>query len=91
MIGRDGFSRRRVALAGLALIGAAAAGCRPGSGAAGGGKVLKVASQRGGTKALMLAAGALTGVPYKVEWSEFPADSASSKCCAAGNSLHSTL
>ncbi len=73
MIGRDGFSRRGVALAGLALIGATAAGCRPGSRASGGGKVLKVASQRGGTKALMLAAGALVGVPYTVEWSEFPA------------------
>jgi sulfonate transport system substrate-binding protein len=35
--------------------------------------VLHVGSQRGGTKALMLASGALEGAPYQVEWSEFPA------------------
>lgn len=35
--------------------------------------VLNVGSQRGGTKALMLASGVLDGAPYKVEWSEFPA------------------
>ncbi len=30
-------------------------------------------SQKGGTKALMLASDALAGAPYAVEWSEFPA------------------
>ena len=35
--------------------------------------VLHVGSQRGGTKALLLASGALEGAPYTVEWSEFPA------------------
>lgn len=35
--------------------------------------VLKVGSQRGGTKAILLASGALEGVPYKIEWSEFAA------------------
>lgn len=35
--------------------------------------VLNVGSQRGGTKALMLASGALDGAPYTVVWSEFPA------------------
>lgn len=35
--------------------------------------VLKVGSQRGGTKALMLSSGALDGASYTVEWSEFPA------------------
>ena len=34
---------------------------------------LHVGSQRGGTKALMLASGVLEGAPYKIEWSEFPA------------------
>jgi sulfonate transport system substrate-binding protein len=34
---------------------------------------LKVGSQRGGTKAVLLASGALEGAPYKIEWSEFPA------------------
>lgn len=46
------------------------AGCRLGSG--GGSGVLRVGSQKGGTKALMLAAGALAGASYPVEWSEFP-------------------
>jgi len=37
------------------------------------GDVLKVGSQRGSTKSLMLAANALDGAGYGVEWSEFPA------------------
>jgi sulfonate transport system substrate-binding protein len=37
------------------------------------GDVLHVGSQRGGTKALLLASGALKGAPYTVDWSEFPA------------------
>ncbi len=37
------------------------------------GATLHIGSQRGGTKAIMLASGALEGAPYKVEWSEFPA------------------
>lgn len=45
--------------------------------ACGGGKtgeaVLNVGSQKGGTKALMLASGVLKGAPYAVSWSEFPA------------------
>jgi sulfonate transport system substrate-binding protein len=35
--------------------------------------VLKVGSQKGGTKSLILASGVLEGAPYQVEWSEFPA------------------
>lgn len=35
--------------------------------------VLRVGSQKGGTKSLMLAAGVLDGANYKVEWAEFPA------------------
>jgi sulfonate transport system substrate-binding protein len=35
--------------------------------------VLKVGDQRGGSRALMEAAGVLADVPYRVEWSEFPA------------------
>src|SRR5580658_9015541 len=34
--------------------------------------VLRIASQKGGTKSLMIASGVLDGAPYKVEWSEFP-------------------
>jgi sulfonate transport system substrate-binding protein len=39
----------------------------------GGGKVLRVGSQKGGTKSLMLSAGVLDGIGYAVEWAEFPA------------------
>lgn len=35
--------------------------------------VLRVGSQRGGTKAMMLASGVLDGIDYPIEWSEFPA------------------
>ena len=34
--------------------------------------VLKIASQKGGTKSLILASHVLDGAPYRVEWSEFP-------------------
>ncbi|TCM14194.1 sulfonate transport system substrate-binding protein [Novosphingobium sp. PhB165] len=61
---------RRYLLAGLATTFALAA-CGRGAGAHA--DVLRVGSQKGGTKALMLASGALDGAPYKVEWSEFPA------------------
>ncbi|HEX7819075.1 MAG TPA: ABC transporter substrate-binding protein [Sphingobium sp.] len=37
------------------------------------GGVLRVGSQRGGTKALLNASGTLDGIGYSVEWSEFPA------------------
>ena len=35
--------------------------------------VLRVANQKGSTRAMMLAAGVLDDAPYEVEWSEFPA------------------
>ncbi|HEX7854773.1 MAG TPA: ABC transporter substrate-binding protein [Sphingobium sp.] len=63
------FSRRdtiAMSLAGLAL-----SACRGKE--QGGASVLKVGSQRGGTKALLLASGELKGLPFTVEWSEFPA------------------
>ncbi|MGZ6016565.1 MAG: PhnD/SsuA/transferrin family substrate-binding protein, partial [Phenylobacterium sp.] len=56
----------------LALSAAPLAGCGPGAGK-GEPTVLKVGSQKGGTKALILASGVLAGAPYRVEWSEFPA------------------
>jgi len=37
------------------------------------GNVLRVASQKGSTRAVMLASHALDGAPYRVEWSEFAA------------------
>jgi sulfonate transport system substrate-binding protein len=53
------------------LLIASLAACSPHGGL--NNEVLRVGSQRGGTKALLLASGALEGAPYKVEWSEFPA------------------
>jgi len=51
----------------------AAAGCAPkGQSPSSAGVVLKVASQKGSTKALVLASHVLEGAPYSVEWSEFP-------------------
>jgi sulfonate transport system substrate-binding protein len=50
------------------LLGGLAA-CTQGSDTA----VLRVANQKGSTRAMMVAAGALKGAPYRVEWSEFPA------------------
>jgi sulfonate transport system substrate-binding protein len=41
--------------------------------AGGSDKVLRVGSQKGGTKSLMLAAGVLNGADFAVEWAEFPA------------------
>jgi sulfonate transport system substrate-binding protein len=46
--------------------------------------VLKIASQKGGTKSLMLASGALAGAPYRVEWSEFPSAQALLEALGAG-------
>lgn len=52
------------------MLGGALSACGP---AGGKGPVLKVGSQKGGAKALVLASGVLEGAPYRVEWSEFPA------------------
>lgn len=46
--------------------------------------VLKIASQKGGTKSLVLASGVLAGAPYKVEWSEFPSAQALLEALSAG-------
>lgn len=46
--------------------------------------VLRVASQKGGAKALLLSSGALDGAPYRVEWSEFPAAQPLLEALAAG-------
>ncbi len=62
-------SSSKAAAAALALaLGLAA--CSPSP--EGGATVLKVASQKGGTRALMEASHALDGASYRVEWSEFP-------------------
>jgi sulfonate transport system substrate-binding protein len=69
----------------IAVLTAAAllAGC--GAGGAGDGPApLKVGSQRGGTKAILIASGALEGAPYKIEWSEFAAAQPLLEAVAAG-------
>lgn len=63
---RGGRIRPLLALA--AVLGLAACGGGDGTEA-----VLNVGSQKGGTKAVMLASGVLEGAPYTVVWSEFPA------------------
>ena len=63
------FNRRNFIAATGASLALAACGHKGG----GLGKVLRVGSQKGGTKSLMLAAGALDGIDYAIEWSEFPA------------------
>jgi sulfonate transport system substrate-binding protein len=60
----------------LVALALALAACKPApapSGAIPPDAVLKVGSQRGSTKALLLASHVLDGAPYRVEWSEFPA------------------
>jgi sulfonate transport system substrate-binding protein len=72
--GRRGHSGLTVWLIGLAVVLVVALGLWTLAGRGGSSRpVLAVGSQRGGTKALMLASGALDGAPYRVEWSEFPA------------------
>lgn len=60
---------RRTAIAMAAVLGLAACGGGDDQRA----DVLRVGSQRGSTKAVMIASGALDGAPYRVEWSEFAA------------------
>lgn len=71
---------RRSVFVGLALA-LALVGCGPKDG---GQPTLKVGSQRGGTKAALVASGALEGAPYKIEWSEFPAAQPLLEALAAG-------
>lgn len=63
-------TRRSVIGGGVLLAGTVLAGC---GSAVTEEKVLRVGSQRGSTKALLVASNALAGAPYSVEWSEFPA------------------
>jgi sulfonate transport system substrate-binding protein len=64
---------RRVLIFGSAALAVSA--CAPRRRAASAAGVLNVASQKGTTRALLQASGALVGAPYKVAWSEFAAAS----------------
>jgi sulfonate transport system substrate-binding protein len=58
---------RRGLLTGSAALLAGAAAARTAD------TVLRIGDQRGGCQAVMKAAGALAGVPYTIEWKQFPA------------------
>jgi sulfonate transport system substrate-binding protein len=73
---------RRAWPAAAVLLALALAGCGKPQGEAQ--AVLKVGSQKGGDKALLLASGALDGAPYRVEWSDFPAAQHLLEALAAG-------
>lgn len=72
-------NRRQLLVTGIAFAGLAAC-----SQTGGGQPGLKVGSQRGGTKAVLIASGALDGIPYKIEWSEFPAAAPLLEAVSAG-------
>ena len=74
--------RRRALAAGLAVAALVLTGCGQGPHASH--AVLKVGSQKGGDRALLLASGALEGAPYKVEFSDFPAAQHLLEALAAG-------
>lgn len=72
-------NRRQLLVTGIAFAGLTA--CAE---TGGGQPVLKVGSQRGGTKAVLIASGALEGAPYKIDWSEFPAAAPLLEAVSAG-------
>lgn len=80
--------RRAVPWIALAvLIGAVTIGLlwfRPQGGSGHDRPVLKIGDQRGGAQALMRAAGELDGVPYRIEWAQFPAASPLLEALGAG-------
>ncbi len=63
---KNSLSRRKVLASGGAVVVAASAG------RAVAGDALRVGDQRGGTKALLQAAGLLDSIPYPIEWAVFP-------------------
>lgn len=66
------FSRRRFGgLFAVALAGLALAAC--GGGPKDDRPVLRVGDQKGGTRALLTAAGELENLPYRIEWADMPA------------------
>jgi sulfonate transport system substrate-binding protein len=66
---------RRSLLRGAVAVSAgfAFASGRPAAAAVPAGTVLKVGDQKGGSQAVMEAAGVLKDLPYRIEWSQFPA------------------
>jgi sulfonate transport system substrate-binding protein len=84
---REKSGTRLLAVSGLiaaAFVGLTGCHRVASSASAGDAVVLKVASQRGGTRAIMEASGVLDGAPYKVEWSEFPSAQTLLEALSAG-------
>ena len=76
--------RIRLLLAGALALSLAACGPRGGPSGQGPDAVLKIGSQKGSTRALLEASGALKGAPYRIEWSEFGAASPLLEALGAG-------
>ncbi len=68
----------------LLLLAACGRGASPQASSPARDQVLKVASQRGSTRAVMEASGVMKGAPYRVEWSEFGAASPLLEALSAG-------
>jgi sulfonate transport system substrate-binding protein len=67
-------SRRRLLLGGAGIMLAAGTGFRAqAADAIPAGAVLRAGDQKGGCASVLRAAGLLDGLPYKIEWSQFPA------------------
>src|SRR5438132_5161808 len=66
---------RAIVAAGLLLVAITSAGAQT---------TLPVGDQKGNSQAVMEAAGVLKGVPYKIEWKEFPAAAPLLEALAAG-------
>ena len=79
---RNAGLRRRAGHAAVLALALTLVACGKPQGAAE--AVLKVGSQKGGDKALLIASGALEGAPYRVEWSDFPAAQHLLEALAAG-------
>jgi len=73
---------RSAAASAMLLLALTLGACQPRS--ASDAVVLKIASQKGGTKSLVLASHVLDGAPYKVEWSEFPSAQTLLEALSAG-------
>jgi sulfonate transport system substrate-binding protein len=78
----DAGLRRRALLLGGVAVGLASTACAPHRARLD--AVLRVASQKGNTRALVEASGVLKGAPYRVAWSEFAAASPLLEALGAG-------
>lgn len=66
-------SRRHALGLGAGALAAGLAPLRPARAAIAAGTVLKVGDQKGGVQSVMEAAGLAADLPYRIEWSQFPA------------------